>query len=176
MLQLDQEFPGFCAASAKFMDRKNGFAAIVRLGCCHSTAFPRKVMTMTFDYRPLRQIRLREGRFAEAQRVNREVLLRLDPDRLLAPFRQEAGLPLRLGSTVAGNRRDSTAIRQGTSCQRWPTPWPGTVTHVWRRCLEARCPDSGKCSRPPGQDTWAAYLKGCSSGTSSFRETLELPF
>ncbi|XAS69957.1 beta-L-arabinofuranosidase domain-containing protein [Micrococcaceae bacterium Sec5.1] len=50
-------------------------------------------MTMTFDYRPLSQIRLREGVFAEAQRVNREALLRLDPDRLLAPFRLEAGLP-----------------------------------------------------------------------------------
>lgn len=50
-------------------------------------------MTMALNYRPLRQIRLREGRFAEAQRVNREALLRLDPDRLLAPFRQEAGLP-----------------------------------------------------------------------------------
>ncbi|MET4620744.1 DUF1680 family protein [Arthrobacter sp. 2762] len=48
---------------------------------------------MIFDYRPLSQIRLRESRFAEAQRVNREALLRLDTDRLLAPFRLEAGLP-----------------------------------------------------------------------------------
>jgi hypothetical protein len=63
------------------------------MGCCRSVEFPRKEMTMTFDYRPLSQIRLREGPFAEAQRVNREALLRLDTDRLLAPFRLEAGLP-----------------------------------------------------------------------------------
>jgi len=48
---------------------------------------------MKREYRPLKQLRLREGRFADAQRVNREALLRLDPDRLLAPFRREAGLP-----------------------------------------------------------------------------------
>jgi DUF1680 family protein len=76
---------------------------------------------VTFDYRPLSQIRLREGRFAEAQRVNRKALLRQDTDRLLAPFRLEAGLPQWLSSTAAGNRRVSTATRQGTSCQFLPT-------------------------------------------------------
>ncbi|WP_168404517.1 beta-L-arabinofuranosidase domain-containing protein [Arthrobacter silvisoli] len=53
---------------------------------------------MKRDYLPLRQIQLREGRFVDAQRVNREALLRLDPDRLLAPFHREAGLP----ATAAG--------------------------------------------------------------------------
>ncbi len=43
---------------------------------------------------PLTDVRLLEGSpFPAAVRANREYLLALDPDRLLAPFRHEAGLP-----------------------------------------------------------------------------------
>ncbi|ADG74096.1 protein of unknown function DUF1680 [Cellulomonas flavigena DSM 20109] len=41
----------------------------------------------------LRAVRLTDGLFAQAQRTALEYLLGLDPDRLLAPFRREAGLP-----------------------------------------------------------------------------------
>ena len=43
---------------------------------------------------PLQSVRLLEsGPFAPAVKANREYVLALDPDRLLAPFRREAGLP-----------------------------------------------------------------------------------
>lgn len=43
---------------------------------------------------PLQDVRLLPGPFLEAQETNRRYLLELDPDRLLAPYRREAGLPL----------------------------------------------------------------------------------
>jgi len=41
---------------------------------------------------PLRDVRLLESPFSEAVKANRQYLLAHDPDRLLAPFRREAGL------------------------------------------------------------------------------------
>ncbi|MFB9289135.1 beta-L-arabinofuranosidase domain-containing protein [Pseudoduganella plicata] len=43
---------------------------------------------------PLRDVRLADGPFLEAQQTDLRYLLALDADRLLAPFRREAGLPL----------------------------------------------------------------------------------
>ncbi|TFH72912.1 beta-L-arabinofuranosidase domain-containing protein [Cellulomonas sp. HD19AZ1] len=42
---------------------------------------------------PLHAVRLADGPFAAAQRTDLAYVLGLDPDRLLAPFRREAGLP-----------------------------------------------------------------------------------
>ena len=41
---------------------------------------------------PLMSVRLLDGPFADAVKANRTYLLALEPDRLLAPFRREAGL------------------------------------------------------------------------------------
>lgn len=43
---------------------------------------------------PLKDVRLQAGPFLDAQNTNLRYLLALDPDKLLAPFRREAGLPL----------------------------------------------------------------------------------
>ncbi|QYF92672.1 glycoside hydrolase family 127 protein [Massilia sp. PAMC28688] len=43
---------------------------------------------------PLSDVRLTAGPFLDAQNTGQAYLLTLDPDRLLAPFRREAGLPL----------------------------------------------------------------------------------
>ncbi|WP_229458788.1 glycoside hydrolase family 127 protein [Massilia glaciei] len=43
---------------------------------------------------PLSDVRLGAGPFLEAQNTDRAYLLALDPDKLLAPFQREAGLPL----------------------------------------------------------------------------------
>ncbi|WP_426209872.1 beta-L-arabinofuranosidase domain-containing protein [Massilia sp. TWP1-3-3] len=47
---------------------------------------------------PLADVRLTGGPFLQAQDTNRSYLMSLDPDRLLAPFRREAGLPARQAS------------------------------------------------------------------------------
>lgn len=43
---------------------------------------------------PLSDVRLKDGPFLEAQDTDRQYLMALDTERLLAPFRREAGLPL----------------------------------------------------------------------------------
>jgi DUF1680 family protein len=45
------------------------------------------------DLFPLRDVRLTASPFLEAQQTDLRYLMALDPDRLLAPFRREAGLP-----------------------------------------------------------------------------------
>lgn len=45
------------------------------------------------DLLPLSDVRLLDGPFRDAQQTDLAYLLRLDPQRLLAPFRREAGLP-----------------------------------------------------------------------------------
>lgn len=47
---------------------------------------------------PLADVRLGAGPFRDAQDINLNYLMSLDPDRLLAPFRREAGLPERKAS------------------------------------------------------------------------------
>src|SRR5450755_4428862 len=42
---------------------------------------------------PLAQIRLREGIFKERQDVHARYLMMIEPDRMAAPFRLQAGLP-----------------------------------------------------------------------------------
>jgi DUF1680 family protein len=50
------------------------------------------------DRFPLSAVRLGPGPFLEAQRTDLQYLMALEPDRLLAPFRREAGLPLPVAS------------------------------------------------------------------------------
>ncbi|HYW79350.1 MAG TPA: glycoside hydrolase family 127 protein, partial [Thermoguttaceae bacterium] len=53
----------------------------------------REVTTsVTASFFPLKDVRLLEGPFSDAVKANRQYLLAHDPDRLLAPFRREAGL------------------------------------------------------------------------------------
>lgn len=47
------------------------------------------------DRFPLADVRLTAGPFLAAQNANRQYLMALDADKLLAPFRREAGLPLK---------------------------------------------------------------------------------
>lgn len=52
---------------------------------------------MSAAFAALRTVRLEDGPFKRAQRLNENYLLGLDPQRLLAPFYREAGLPLEHG-------------------------------------------------------------------------------
>ena len=55
----------------------------------------RRRLVTSIDFLPLRDVDLRPGAFLTAQDRVRETLLGLSADRLLAPFRREAGLPPR---------------------------------------------------------------------------------
>lgn len=71
-------------------------AASVAWSAAESTPAPATVITpdLPAEILPLASVRLLEGSpFPAAVRANRDYLLALDPDRLLAPFRREVGLP-----------------------------------------------------------------------------------
>lgn len=54
---------------------------------------PMNKSTAATELFPLRNVRLLDGPFRQAERLNAEYLFSHDPDRLLAPARREAGLP-----------------------------------------------------------------------------------
>jgi DUF1680 family protein len=58
-----------------------------------SGRFPEPVVSAAATEFPLSAVRLLDGPFRKAQETDRAFLLRIDPDRLLAGFRREAGLP-----------------------------------------------------------------------------------
>ena len=63
------------------------FASLALVLCAHAAG----AATQLF---PLDRVRLHDGPFLEAQNTDLHYLLALDADRLLAPFRREAGLPV----------------------------------------------------------------------------------
>lgn len=66
---------------------KRLFAALAIALCSHGAL----AATQAF---PLDRVRLHDGPFLDAQTTDLHYLLALDPERLLAPFRREAGLPV----------------------------------------------------------------------------------
>ena len=62
-----------------------GFATMLALFSCQKQKAP-------LTYFPLDDVQLLDSPFKNAQEVNKEYLLTLNPDRLLAPYRKEAGL------------------------------------------------------------------------------------
>lgn len=84
---------GFCSFQ--------GFATLLGLASLGHAATPVSEITprTAASPFPLTSVRLLEqGPFPSAVKANREYLLVLEPDRLLAPFRREAGLPGKAGS------------------------------------------------------------------------------
>lgn len=73
---------------------KNIIVSIVLLLGVSLTGFARQSLK-TF---PLSAVRLLDGPFKEAQQTDKHYMLSLDPDRLLAPFLREAGLPTKASS------------------------------------------------------------------------------
>lgn len=59
---------------------------------------PAKAQDGVVKLLPIKQVRLLESPFLKAQSLNRDYLLALDADRLLAPFLREAGLPKKAAS------------------------------------------------------------------------------
>ena len=64
---------------------------------------------------PLADVRLLDSPFKHAEQTNLQYLLAMEPDRLLVPYRREAGLPLK----ATGNRPGSMATSAGTTSRPW---------------------------------------------------------
>src|SRR5438093_13070111 len=55
---------------------------------------------------PLSHVRLRDGIFKERQETHARYLMMIEPDRMLAPFRRQAGLPLKAENYGGWEARD----------------------------------------------------------------------
>ena len=111
--------------------------------CMGSIQAQEKVYSNQF---PISDVKLLEGRFKEARDLNLEVLLQYDVDRLLAPYRKEAGLPAKaeaypnwdgLDGHIAGHYLSAMAINYAATGNRICRERMEYMISELKECLEA---------------------------------------
>ncbi|SFW77368.1 hypothetical protein SAMN02927921_04222 [Sinomicrobium oceani] len=127
------------------------------------------------DTFPLEDVRLLEGPFQHARDLNIKVLLKYDPDRLLAPYRKEAGLSPKkesypnwegLDGHIGGHYLSAMAMNYAaTGNQECKTRMDYMVDEV-EKCQEANARNHpewgvGYAGGVPDSNTlWSAFKKG----------------
>jgi len=117
---------------------------------------------------PLQDVRLLPSPFLQAQETNRRYLLGLDADRLLAPFRREAGLPLPkpsygnwessgLDGHMGGHYLSALSLM-------WAATGDGTVRerldYFVQELKKAQAADGYLGGIPGGREAWSDIAKG----------------
>ncbi len=117
---------------------------------------------------PLKDVRLLPSPFLEAQETDRRYLLELDADKLLAPFRREAGLPLPkpsygnwessgLDGHMGGHYLSALALM-------WAATGDGTVKerldYFVQELKKAQAPDGYLGGVPGGRAAWNDIAQG----------------
>ncbi|MFT3829010.1 MAG: glycoside hydrolase family 127 protein [Opitutaceae bacterium] len=118
----------------------------------------------------LGDVRLLEGPFKHAQDVNREYLLQLDIDRLLAPFRLEAGLPAKAPKYPNWESSGLDGHTAGHYLTAVAQMWAATGDAEMKRRLDAMVSELAECQRaqrdgyvggiPGGRRLWDAVSSG----------------
>lgn len=122
---------------------------------------------------PLTCVRLLDGPFADAVKVNRTYLLALDPDRLLAPFFREAGLEPKArpyGNWESGGLDGHTAGHYLSALANMAASAADTPEGELRRRLEYMLSELDRCQRasedgyiggvPGSRELWKAVASG----------------
>lgn len=123
---------------------------------------------------PLEAVRLLDsGPFAPAIKANRTYVLALEPDRLLAPFRREAGLPPKAksyGNWESGGLDGHTAGHYLSALANMIAAGEDTPDHQLRQRLDAMLAELQACQKasgdgyiggvPGSRELWAAVAKG----------------
>ena len=123
---------------------------------------------------PLDSVRLLdEGPFFSAVKANRDYVLALDPDRLLAPFRREAGLPLKVqpyGNWESSGLDGHTAGHYLSALSHMIAAGEDTPDGELRRRLDSIIDGLGVCQEagrdgyiagvPDGRKMWAEVASG----------------
>jgi DUF1680 family protein len=119
---------------------------------------------------PLDSVRLLEtGPFAPAVKANRDYVLALDPDRLLAPFRREAGLPLKAqpyGNWESSGLDGHTAGHYLSALAHMIAAGEDTPEGELRRRLDATVAGLGLCQDAAGD----GYIAGVPDGRKMWAE------
>ncbi len=119
---------------------------------------------------PLGAVRLLDGPFKHAQDLNRQYLLQLDIDRLLAPFRLEAGLPAKAPKYPNWESSGLDGHTAGHYLTAAAQLWAATGDTEMKRRLDAMVADLAECQRaqgdgyvggiPGGRRLWTAVASG----------------
>ena len=124
---------------------------------------------------PLRDVALLDGPFKHARDLNIEVLLKYDVDRLLAPFRKEAGLPMKaecypnwagLDGHIAGHYLSAMAMNYAaTGNEECKTRMEYMLAEL-KECQEANAVNNSEWGVgyaggfPNSSKLWSAFKKG----------------
>jgi hypothetical protein len=122
---------------------------------------------------PLNAVRILDGPFAEASQANRAYLLALEPDRLLAPFLREAGLPPEArpyGNWESGGLDGHTAGHYLSALATMIAAGADTPEGELKRRLDHMVSELGRCQQAAGdgyiggvsgsRELWAAVAAG----------------
>nr|WP_218892693.1 glycoside hydrolase family 127 protein [Duganella sp. 1224] len=115
---------------------------------------------------PLSAVRLGPGIFLDAQRTDLRYILSLDPDRLLAPFLREAGLPIR--QPTYGNWESSglDGHMGGHYLSALALMYAATGDQQVRRRLDYCVAELQRCQQANGN----GYLGGVPGGAAAWRD------
>lgn len=133
----------------------------VTLGCVAiSSAGETAVAARNVDFFPLARVRLLDGPFKHAQDLNRDYLLAHDIDRLLAPFRAEAGLPAKAPKYPNWESSGLNGHTAGHYLTALAQMWAITDDPEMKRRLDAMVIDLAECQRAGGD----GYVGGIPNG------------
>jgi len=145
---------------------RRGFAVLLATGA--GAAWFAPIAATAAELFPLQDVRLLPSPFLQAQETNRRYLLELDADRLLAPFRREAGLPLPkpsygnwessgLDGHMGGHYLSALSLM-------WAATGDGTVRerldYFVQELKKAQAPDGYLGGIPGGREAWSDIAKG----------------
>lgn len=124
---------------------------------------------------PLSDVKLLDGQFKHARDLNIEVLLKYDVDRLLAPYRKEAGLPEKaksypnwdgLDGHIAGHYLSAMAINYAATGNEECLKRMKYMLSELNDCLEANSVNNSEWGVgyvggfPNSKKLWSAFKKG----------------
>jgi uncharacterized protein len=132
------------------MDCRHGFLGIAlfagALGAC-ADVIP---VARSADTFPLDRVRLLDGPFKHAQELDRAYLLAHDIDRLLAPFRREAGLAPKAPEYPNWESSGLDGHTAGHYLTALAQMWAATGDQECKRRLDAMVADLAECQRAGG--------------------------
>lgn len=115
---------------------------------------------------PLDRIRLQDGPFLDAQNTDLHYLLELDPERLLAPFRREAGLPVPVPSYGNWESSGLDGHMGGHYLSALALMWASTGDPLVKERLDYFIAELKRCQDQLG----TGYLGGIPDGAKAWAE------
>lgn len=124
------------------------------LGSLHAQIVPANLKALPF---PLREIRLTDGLFKQAQELDEKWLLELEPDRLLSGYRTEAGLTPK-GSKYGGWESSGLSGHSlGHYLSALSLMYASTGKQIYKERINYICRELSECQKANGNGFTAGF-------------------